>query len=690
MTPKTTILGFTLIFGSLIFGSRVCGEDKPDSLAPIRTTAELRELRNGGKPTQRAIDLTALVISTIEFTAIVEDETGRAMICYGRTTNRPGEIVRIRGTTHVGKMLQLWDVPKDIAVVGHRKVPEPHIVSLDQLDPSRDDLKTVQIDCDVILSVKDEIDGRYQILIVKNGHETLPVYVQHGDCPEAASLSGARIRFTGVFFRQPNSYRFFQRPSVIAQKIEVLSPPPADPFDVTELTGSVNLTLGEINELVRCKINGRVLATHDDNRLMLDTVLNKPRFAKICFARLHEGVELPSVGSCVTLVGEVDADFFNLTFENARWKPAAAIEEDESESPKDIGPNDIFLKGSAERSRIDTTYQGALVRTTGRVLTIGTDARKLTLNCDGQPVPVDISSLPVNGPSLAVGTKLRVTGRCLLETSKTTNFSVFPQIRGFTIVVRTPNDIEILAQPPWWTPGRFLVAIIALLSVLAGLFIWNRFLNRLVQRRSKELAKAEIEKASSELRIAERTRLAVELHDSISQNLTGIALAINAGEMRLAERSLKSCREELRNCLWDLRSNALEEFDINEAIRKTLAPNLMSATLSVRFRLARNTISDTTAYAILRIIRELTVNGIRHGGATEINVAGSVEADRILFSVRDNGKGFDPEHVPSIDEGHFGLEGVRERISNLNGEMKIESSPGNGTKVTICLQKPKS
>ena len=116
----------------------------------------------------------------------------------------------------------------------------------------------------------------------------------------------------------------------------------------------------------------------------------------------------------------------------------------------------------------------------------------------------------------------------------------------------------------------------------------------------------------------------------------------------------------------------------------------MSATLSVRFRLARNTISDTTAYAILRIIRELTVNGIRHGEATEIHVAGSVEADRIRFSVRDNGKGFDPASAPGVDEGHFGLEGVRERISNLNGEMKIESSPGKGTKVTICLQKSKS
>lgn len=81
MTFRTSILGFMLILGPLIFGA-----DQPEDLAPIRTTAELRELRNGGKPAQRAIDLTALVISTIEFTAIVEDETGWTRPA---TTSRP-------------------------------------------------------------------------------------------------------------------------------------------------------------------------------------------------------------------------------------------------------------------------------------------------------------------------------------------------------------------------------------------------------------------------------------------------------------------------------------------------------------------------------------------------------------------------------------------------------------------------
>ena len=147
---------------------------------------------------------------------------------------------------------------------------------------------------------------------------------------------------------------------------------------------------------------------------------------------------------------------------------------------------------------------------------------------------------------------------------------------------------------------------------------------------------------------------------------------------------------ELRNTLWDLRSAALDEPSMDAAIRKTLCQKLAGVDLSVRFNVPRATFSDNTAHAVLKIIRELATNALRHGKATSLKIAGTIDNGNLLFSVRDNGCGFDPDLAPGIAQGHFGLQGIVERLERLNGEMKIESSPGNGAKVTVTLPIPHS
>ena len=172
---------------------------------------------------------------------------------------------------------------------------------------------------------------------------------------------------------------------------------------------------------------------------------------------------------------------------------------------------------------------------------------------------------------------------------------------------------------------------------------------------------------------------------------TGASLALRGKNYELAARTLDSCREELRNCIWDLRNQALEEQDMNAAIRRALQQHFEGAELSVRFNVPRARISDNTAHALMRIVRELAVNAVRHGQATALKVAGSLEAiedGRLLFSVSDNGCGFDPEKRPGIAEGHFGLQGIAERVRRFNGRLTVESAPGKGTRVAVSLRMP--
>ena len=234
---------------------------------------------------------------------------------------------------------------------------------------------------------------------------------------------------------------------------------------------------------------------------------------------------------------------------------------------------------------------------------------------------------------------------------------------------------------------------------ITGLVVWNRMLKVLSERRGRALCNEQMSSAISELKVEERTRLAVELHDSISQVLTGIALQIDAaigsgidertkpgGFLATARSMLASCRHELRCCIWDLRTRTFEEKDLPGAIRQTLAPHIGDIPLLIRFSIPRSILNESLAHDMLRIMRELAVNAVRHGKASQIKVFGECKGNLVRFCVKDDGCGFDPATSPGPAQGHFGLSGIRERVERRNGELSVESSPGKGTSVTVSLR----
>ena len=269
---------------------------------------------------------------------------------------------------------------------------------------------------------------------------------------------------------------------------------------------------------------------------------------------------------------------------------------------------------------------------------------------------------------------------------------------GRMLIIPDETAIRVIARPSWWT-ARKLIAVIGFLSAaLLAVLLWNAALRILVERRSHALLREQIAHVSAELKTAERTRLAVELHDSIAQNLTGVSFQINAARriagtehsaaeqtLTLASQTLQSCRNELRNCLWDLRNQSLDESDVSAAILRTLHPYLDKTKLTIRFNVPRAKLTDHTLHALLRIIRELVSNAIVHGRAKHIWIAGGLDGKTLLFSVRDDGSGFDPDAAPGSAQGHFGLQGIRERVRKFSGILKIESAPNRGCKVTVQL-----
>ena len=482
--------------------------------------------------------------------------------------------------------------------------------------------------------------------------------------------------------------------------ISVLKPAPDDPYSVPLLDVNMVTDVSAINRLGRRRIVGTVLALCSGRRIILKTDTESVHNILLLDS------PLPSCGDRIETVGIPEADYYQINLLDAIWRHAEGVALPKA-SPVDVTLKHLLTddKGHAQ---INQNFHGKTVRLCGTIIDMPSleSGRDFAILKDsGETVLIDISSARDILATVTSGCRVRVTGICTANRDSSVNPQMkFLQLNGITIVIRSPDDIEILEHPPWWTPGRLAVVVTMLLILLVAIIIWNRVLRAVIDRKSRSLIREELSQVKLALRIDERTHLAIELHDSLSQNLSGIACQIAATKglvpeesseiaryLSIAERMLGSCRNELRRCIWDLRENALDEKDFSEAIRKTLDPVSIGSEVIVEVDVPRSHIDDSTAHSILCIIRELVTNAIHHGKASSVNVTGTINGHTLRFSVVDNGSGFDTTAAPNANEGHFGLEGIRERIKRMNGSFELKSSPENGciAEITISCRSSK-
>ena len=405
----------------------------------------------------------------------------------------------------------------------------------------------------------------------------------------------------------------------------------------------------------------------------------------------------PTPGDVIEVIGFPESNFFRINLVNARWRKTGTTRLPDATPALHISP-DIFKTSTDTRWSLRTVH-GNLLKTTGRILSLPKPetAEPLIVRNDFATLLVETEHLGAQLSRLSLDSVIEVTGFCIIEAE--TWRSICPKFENATLIPRTPSDLRILSTPSWWTVGRLLYVITGLFSCLIVILIWNTALRKASLRKGHQLAREQLKRAKAQLKAEERTRLAVELHDSLAQNLTGVSLEVDSVLQRngvldseanrhltIASRALQSCCTDLRNSIWDLRNEALYIPDMNTAIRQTVGPHIGNAALKVRFNVPRKSLDENSVHAILRIIRELSSNAVRHGEATVICIAGSLDGEFLLFHVRDNGRGFDAKAALGITEGHFGLQGIRERVKDFNGQFAIDSAPGKGAKVTIRME----
>lgn len=573
-------------------------------------------------------------------------------------------------------------------LIAHGEPPPPIGATISELLDGKFDFRLTRITGTLRDATFSETFPGWIILVICGKRERIFVSAQGNDATleRFRQLIGSRVSATGVCTPFDTSARIkVGRTFKVARADDVseIKSTAEDRVRIPDISEIQSTRESEISSFGYHKAVGRVIASWQRRKGLIRTI--DGNLAELEF----EKPPLPRHGETICAIGLPESDLYRINLVNASWKSIAPPTPD-MQPPTPTSPKDI-IKRQNGHELVRSSFHGKTISMDGIVRSVSfTDSKQLHFECDNQLIMADISALDDIPDGLVVGSRVRVSGTCILEHGERKSPSSFPQLKGFIIVPRESTDIVVLERPPWWTPGRLMIVIGGLLAIILGIVVRNK----LQKRKAAMLAKF-----STELKVEERTRLAVELHDSLAQNLTGVSLEINTAEkladhdaaamsehLGRAARTLKSCRDELRNCLWDLRNRALEETSLGEAIRQTLAPHVVGVDVTIKFNVARERLSDNTTHAVLRIIRELAVNAIRHGRAKKLWVAGSTDGDNLLFSVRDNGCGFDPASAPGFAEGHYGLVGISERVETFEGEFNIESSPGKGTKATISLR----
>jgi len=250
-----------------------------------------------------------------------------------------------------------------------------------------------------------------------------------------------------------------------------------------------------------------------------------------------------------------------------------------------------------------------------------------------------------------------------------------------------------------WLGSTLLVMLFVLIYVL----LFMRQLNARAESKQllTELQGAHTQLAEYAQRVesltlaGERQRMARELHDTLAQGLTGLALQLEAVEASLernntaqalqitgqAKERVRMTLADARRAIDDLRATetAVRETIIREADRFTAASGI-PCTLTIPAKL---NLSERNGEHMVRCVSEGLANVTRHAQATQVWITITEENGRLLVQLRDNGQGFDGNG--RIAAGHYGLLGLRERARLAGGTLTVDSTPGAGTTLSMAI-----
>jgi signal transduction histidine kinase len=487
---------------------------------------------------------------------------------------------------------------------------------------------------------------------------------------------GARIRVAGVLLRGSGWSRQTAHPMLHAQNagdVAILSRAHPDPFRRPAVPlGSILRESAPDGGDERVRARGRVTLVRPNNSFYLQDETGGVHV-------LLKRDPSPIVGEAVAVVGFPESGAYSPVLRDADWRLEEGVPGVE---PLAITPSEAPY------------HDARLVGMRGNV------ADRLRLP-EGSALVVEESGtrFTVRGPEAGrelpePGSRVEVTGVCGVHLGDWESFLTRRSPSGFSVWVRDwDNDIALLRAPPFWNATRLAWAggAAGLLAALVFAGFWVRAQLRLAE----ESAGRRSARSLFQMVMAERTRMAREIHDTLAQGIAGISTQIELLDRRLAtappnvreclstaRKMAAECLADARRSVWNLRSPALEEHGLPgavESLGRRIFPEVPPA-FSFRLRGECRPLPAEVEENLLRIAQEALANVSRHADAKHVEVSLEYRSGSIALAIRDDGCGL-PEGDPPEGAGSgsgFGLRGMRERVALLHGALSMERPKEGG------------
>ena len=279
-------------------------------------------------------------------------------------------------------------------------------------------------------------------------------------------------------------------------------------------------------------------------------------------------------------------------------------------------------------------------------------------------------------------------------------FAVTNPRRGMVFVVAF--NVVAGALYAWHVPGLAgaLSALGIVIFATGFSYVYSRWmikvidqsLERAVLIRQLESTRAELAAAHHEAGVlAERGRLAGEIHDTLAQGFTSIVPLLQAAQPGLdnehrhhVDLALATAREKLaeaRTLVAALTPAMLEAASLGETVHRVAEATGAEAGISAHAEVtgAARALPTGTEVVLLRVCQEALANVRKHAAAGQVTVRLCYAADAVRLTVTDDGRGFDP----GAARGGYGLRGMRDRVGQVGGTVEVTSAPGAGAEVRV-------